>query len=222
MSTITKAVKSLLQLSLLKTVFFNLKWFGARGVKLPVLIARKCRIRVKGKVQLSRYGFGTVKLGFGGSPAVIEKPYSRFAIKKGAVLIFEGKAGLSAGNSVCVDGGICRIGNGFSTNKNCFIACSKGMTIGDDVTLGWDVKIRDNDGHTIIDQTTGVRSESKEVRIGSHVWLCAYTDVLKGSVIPDESVVAYGSLVTKAFEKTNSLIGGSPAKVLKENIGWEY
>ena len=222
MSGIKKAVQRLLQLSLLKTVFYNLKWFGAKGIKLPVLIAKRCRIRVKGKVQLSRYGFGTVKLGFGGSPAIIEKPYSRFAVKKDATVIFKGKAGLSAGNSVCVDGGVCVIGKDFSTNKNCFIACSKGVTIGDRVTLGWDVKIRDNDGHTIIDLTTGARSESKEVTIGDHVWLCAYTDVLKGSVVPDESVVAYGSLVTKAFEKSNLLIAGTPAKVLKENISWEY
>lgn len=177
---------------------------------------------LKGKVQVCRLNFGVVKIGFGGSPAVIEKAYSRFAVKRGAAVIFEGSAGISAGSSICVDGGTCVVGNNFSTNKNCFIACSKGIVIGDNVVLGWNVNIRDNDGHVIVDRSTGVLSESKDVHIGNHVWLCSYVDVLKGAAIPDDSVVAYGSLVTKSFEKCSVLIGGFPAKVLKENITWEY
>ena len=170
-------LKNVMQVSVLKSLFLNLKCFGIKGLKLPILVARKCRLNVKGKVQLSCFCFGAIKLGFGGSPAVIEKAYSRFAIKKNAVVIFEGKAGISAGNSICVDNGTLVIGRNFSTNKNCFIACSKGIRIGNDVTLGWDVNIRDNDGHTIVNQLTGAISESEEVRIGNHVWLCACADV---------------------------------------------
>lgn len=177
---------------------------------------------VKGKVQICNFQFGAVKIGFGGSPAIVEKAYSRFAIKENATVVFKGKAGFSAGNSICVDKGTLVIGDNFSTNKNCLIACSKGIEIGNDVTLGWHVNVRDNDGHTIVDEVTGMASESKEVTIGNHVWLCAYADVLKGSVIPDDSVVAYRSLVTKAFGQPNVLIGGAPAKQLKENISWEY
>ncbi|MBR3836879.1 MAG: acyltransferase [Clostridia bacterium] len=187
-----------------------------------MLIAKKCRLNVKGSVQLCNFRFGAVKVGFGGSPAIAENAYSRFAVKKNATIVFEGKAGISAGNSICVDKGTLVIGNNFSTNKNCLIACSKGIRIGNDVTLGWNVNVRDNDGHTIVDESTGVESESKEVTIGNHVWLCAYADVLKGTVIPDDSVVAYRSLVTKTFDRPGVLIGGAPAKILKENIRWYY
>lgn len=137
-------------------------------------------------------------------------------------MIFNGKAGISAGNSICVDKGTLIVGKNFSTNKNCLIACSKGIQIGDDVTLGWNVNVRDNDGHMIIDEATGVASESKEVTIGDHVWLCAYVDVLKGAAIPNDSVVAYRSLVTKAFDQPGVLIGGVPSKKLKEKIRWYY
>lgn len=215
-------LRRIMQVSVLKSLIFNLKHFGIAGMKLPVLISRKCKLDVRGEVKIPSCRFNTVTIGFGGSKGIVEKRYSYFSVAKGASVIFRGKAGISAGNSIRVDNGTLTVGKNFSTNKNCFIACSKGITIGNDVTLGWDVNIRDNDGHTIIDQTTGERSESKEVSIGDHVWLCAYTDVLKGAVIPDESVVAYRSLVTKAFNGAGILIGGAPAKVLKENIRWEY
>lgn len=215
-------IRKLLQIALIKSLFFNLKQFGLKGLKMPVLFAKKCKVRVKGTVKVENGRSAAVKIGFGGSEGIIEKRYSYFSVAKGATVIFKGKAGISAGNSIRVDQGTLTLGKNFSTNKNCFIACSKGVTVGDDVTLGWDVNIRDNDGHTVIDGETGQPSESREVKIGNHVWLCAYTDVLKGSVVPDESVVAYRSLVTKAFDKEHSLIGGAPAKLLKENVRWEY
>lgn len=215
-------LKRIAQISLWKSLIFNLRHFGIKGLKFPVLISKKAKIRVQGKIILPSYGFGTVTFGFGGSEGVVEKKYSYFSIARNATVVFKGKAGISKGSSIRVDDGTPVLGKNFSTNKNCFIACSKGICIGNDVTLGWNVNIRDNDGHRIIDQTTGNVSESQEVKIGNHVWLCSYTDVLKGSVIPDESVVAYRSLVTKAFDSPNVLIGGSPAKILKENVRWEY
>ena len=215
-------IKKILQIAFFRSLFFNLKHFGIKGIKMPVLLARHCRVRVKGEIVLEKFSTSAVKLGFGGSEGVVEHRYSYFSVAPGAKIVFRGKAGISAGNSIRVDGGVLTLGKNFSTNKNCFIACSKGISIGDDVTLGWDVHIRDNDGHTIIDGATGEKSQSKEVSIGNHVWLCAYTDVMKGSVVADECVVAYRSLVTKTFAQPGCLIGGAPAKLIKENIRWEY
>ena len=216
-------LNKILQISLWKSLLFNLKSFGINGISFPVLISRKCRLDIHGKVKLTNYRFNKVAIGFGGSVGVVENRYSYFGISKGATVIFKGKAGISSGNSIRVDSGVLVIGDKFSTNKNCFIACSKGIAIGDDVTLGWNVNIRDSDGHKV-----GELNDSQldygyaPVNIGNHVWVCSHSHVLKGTSIPDDSVVAYGSLTTKTFEKPNSLIGGSPAKVIKENIRWEY
>ena len=84
------------------------------------------------------------------------------------------------------------------------------------------VNIRDNDSHNIIDVKTNSISESKPVTIGNHVWLCSYVDVLKGAYIADDNVVAYRSLVTKSFEEKSPLVGGTPAKIIKTGIRWEY
>lgn len=215
-------LKKIMQISFLKTIYINFKCFGFRGIRLPILISRKCKIDIHGTVQLTEYKTGSVTIGFGGSKGIVEKAYSYFGVASDGTVVFAGKAGVSAGSSIRVDKGTFHVGNNFSTNKNCFIACSKGITIGDDVTLGWDVNIRDNDGHNIIDVTTNTVSESTPVKIGNHVWLCSYVDVLKGSYIADDSVVAYRSLVTKSFTENNVLIGGAPAKVIKTGIRWEY
>lgn len=210
------------RISFFKSLIVNLKLFGLRGIKLPILVSRKCRIDLHGKVQMAAYSTGQVTIGFGGSKGVVENAYSYFGVAAGATVVFAGKAGISAGSSVRVDKGTLRVGKNFSTNKNCFIACSKGVTIGNDVTLGWNVNIRDNDGHNIIDVKTSSVSESKPVTIGNHVWLCSYVDVLKGAYIADDNVVAYRSLVTKSFEEKSTLIGGAPAKIIKTGVRWEY
>jgi acetyltransferase-like isoleucine patch superfamily enzyme len=44
--------------------------------------------------------------------------------------------------------------------------------------------------------------------------------LLKGSFIKDNSIIATGSVVTKAFEESNVIIAGSPAKIVKENVSW--
>ena len=45
--------------------------------------------------------------------------------------------------------------------------------------------------------------------------------IFKDVSIADNTVVANGSVVTKSFDKENVLLGGCPAKILKENINWE-
>ena len=60
-----------------------------------------------------------------------------------------------------------------------------------------------------------------EIKIGDHVWVASFSHILKNSAIPDGSVVAYHSLVTKKFEGEKLLLGGCPAKVIEEEIEWE-
>ncbi len=61
----------------------------------------------------------------------------------------------------------------------------------------------------------------KGITIGNHVWLARDVKIFKDVSIADNTVVANGSVVTKSFDKENVLLGGCPAKILKENINWE-
>ena len=61
-----------------------------------------------------------------------------------------------------------------------FIECLIGIDIGDDVTWGWNVNIRDNYGYEITGIYGNTISEGENVTIGNHVWLCSYNRYSEG------------------------------------------
>lgn len=113
-------------------------------------------------------------------------------------------------------------GNNFSCNRHCFFACSKNITFGDNVLIGWNVNIRDSDGHKIYALNETKKDNSiKSVEIGNHVWIGSNVDILKGVKIQDDCIVRYNSCVTKKIINKNCIIAGYPAKIVKENVNWE-
>ena len=84
------------------------------------------------------------------------------------------------------------------------------------------VKIWTGDWHPIYDLDTGERiNEDKDVIIGNHVWIGRNASVHKGAVIPDGCVIGANSFVTHKFDEPNTIIAGTPTKVIKRNIRWE-
>lgn len=96
------------------------------------------------------------------------------------------------------------------------------FNIGNNCMFGQNIKMMLGDFHKIIDLDSNIQTNipKKGISIGNHVWLSRDVKIFKDVKIPDNSVVASGSIVTKSFEKENILIGGTPAKILKENINW--
>ena len=95
------------------------------------------------------------------------------------------------------------------------------VTIGNDCMFAHGIEIRCGDSHAIFDNKSGKRiNHAENINIGKHVWIASDVMVLKGVTIGDDSVIAARALVTKSFP-SNSLIGGTPAKILKEDISWD-
>ena len=96
------------------------------------------------------------------------------------------------------------------------------IQIGEDCMFAYDIDLRTGDSHSIIDSITNERiNYAKDINIGNHVWIASHVSILKGVNISDNSVVATRAVVTKSFTENNILIGGMPAKKIKENIDWE-
>lgn len=88
--------------------------------------------------------------------------------------------------------------------------------------FAYDIDLRTGDSHSIIDAHTQKRiNYAQNIEIGNHVWIASHVSILKGVRISDNSVVATRAVVTKSFEDENVLIGGTPAKKIKENINWD-
>lgn len=115
-----------------------------------------------------------------------------------------------------VNGGRLTIGQGVA-NVGLTIMCAKEVTIGNGVRIGRNVSIRDwNGSHVIINDH--YRNHAP-VRIEDHVWLCTGCTIMPGVTVGEGSVVAANETVTRDVPP-HSLVGGSPAKVIKENIEW--
>lgn len=94
------------------------------------------------------------------------------------------------------------------------------LSIGNDCMISSYVQIRTGDSHSILDMEGKRINQAKSVKIGNHVWLGEGSKVLKGVTLGDHVVVSTGAIVTKSFGN-NVLIGGIPAKILKQNITWD-
>lgn len=104
------------------------------------------------------------------------------------------------------------------------IAATEGetITIGTDCMFSNGIDIRNGDSHSIIDTSTNKRiNKALPIIIGDHVWLTARVTILKGSVIPSNSIIGNSAIVGKTLEKENSIYAGIPAKLIKENINWD-
>jgi acetyltransferase-like isoleucine patch superfamily enzyme len=102
------------------------------------------------------------------------------------------------------------------------IAATEGkkVVIGSDCLFSSDVTIRTGDSHSIVDNEGKRINQAKDVLIGDRVWIGNKAIILKGSVVQSNCIIGSGSVVTKAFEKSNITIAGNPARVIKENINW--
>ena len=209
-------------LSMPKTIYFNLRTFGWGGVLCPVLISYRTKIieTHRGTIELNqkKKPFQMV-FGYGGSKGVISNLCSEICLAKGSVLVLNGKTHFSEGCSIRNSGRI-ELGDSFSMNKNSFLSCSCEIRIGDNFMGGWNVNIRDSDGHYIV--KNGIKKHVfSPVYIGNKVWVCSYADILKGVKIGNSCVIAYRSLVTKSSDEDNIMLGGCPARIIQKNIDWE-
>lgn len=211
-------------LSLPKTIIFNFRVLPFKqAIKLPIYIYNNMVIDEvhKGVIQINgNIKTFMVKLGANGSKGVYTNKNGYITFTKKSKIIFNGCTAICEGASIRVGGGTLEFGENFTANKNFFVSCGSRIIFGNNVMIGWNVNIRDSDGHCIIEN--GIKKKSiKPVKIGDSVWVCSYVDILKGVKVENNSVIAYGSKVLGEFKDSNLLIGGFPAKVIKKGIDWE-
>lgn len=95
---------------------------------------------------------------------------------------------------------------------SCYIQAINGIEIGKNVRYGPNVHII-SANHDILDYD--VHPKCDPIKIDDHCWIGSGTTILPGVHLGEHVVVAAGSVVNKSFPK-NTLIGGVPAKVIRE------
>ena len=171
-------------------------------------IHRSAKINVKGRIH---FGYKKVR----GS-----KLETRIRIEKNATLNIEDIFTVFAGadiqlfqnSTMTLKGGV-----GAGCNIHCQIVCANEISIGRNTLIGRNVVLRDYDAHYIIQKNYKV---SAPIKIGNHCWIGDGAMISKGVSIGDGAIVAARSwVIQKVPSKT--LVGGSPAMSIQENVQWK-
>lgn len=130
-----------------------------------------------------------------------------------------------SGAELWVEDNGCRleIGKNAFVGHHSHLACTEDgsqLIVGDDGLISSYIQIRTGDSHSILDGEGNRINKAQSVRIGNHVWIGEGAKILKGVELEGDDIVSTGAIVTKSFGK-NLLIGGIPAKILKENVTWD-
>lgn len=139
------------------------------------------------------------------------------------------------------DGGTISIGDG-ATVSGILAAHGSKIAIGKGVVCNWPVDfyahegadiivgdhclfsrvyIRSSDAHPIFDLTTGERiNPASAVILGQSVWVAQDSHILKGATIGDGAIIGATSVVLSDIP-SHCLAVGAPARVIRENVGWD-
>ncbi len=165
------------------------------------------------------------KVRYNGFTVIYSFPDSSISIGKGTTFNSSSLSNLLGIYQRCIC--VARYGGKIRVGKNCGISGStiysmSSIEIGDNVLVGANCKIIDNDFHPLLAE---IRKKSrgkegiqtKPVRIGDGCFIGANSIILKGSTLGKNCVVGAGSVVCGEFPD-GVIIAGNPARIIKENI----
>ena len=183
-----------------------------------------CKKRIKGLDILIRGSNNTIIVE---TPEKISGSTIRCIGNNNKVIIYETIYGI---NSLFVDLGHKMDNRIVTIGKNIWIggagihAWTNNSTIeiGENCLLSWGIEIMSGDAHKILDkQTKKVINNGNYCKIGNNVWIGCNVFIGKNVIISDNNIVGACSVVTKPFEQSNTVIAGSPAKVVRYGVEWD-
>lgn len=211
-----------------KTLYFNFK-------KFPFPVAKKLPVYFYGKVKFTHI-LGEViidtpikrgMIGFGQPFEKMTKAMGIAEIFLAGKIVFNGHAQFGKDYFIYVGkDAYCEIGHlsGFGSSGK--LICTQKIVLGNLSRIGYESQIIDTNSHQMIDTITGKKFPmSGEIQLGNYNFVGNRTSIMFDTQTPDYCSIASNSLCNKDYRSfgNNILIGGVPAKLLKENISrdWE-
>lgn len=203
------------RINLLKTIYFNFKLYPFKIAKVfPILIFRKVRIYNMGKITLKGdIQTGMLRLGH------ISLKSSRNILKinnKGEIVLC-GPVHIEGGSLIDIRGVVLFEGYTLLAEDNDLIIRSR-LTVGKYTRIGFGTFMMDSDEHFMLNiNSCEINIPQKPIEIGQCCWIGNNSVVKKGVVLPDNTIVASGSMLLKDYRgiiDKYSIIGGSPARLL--------
>ncbi|MHA7282227.1 acyltransferase [Arthrobacter sp. TMS2-4] len=186
------------------------------------LVTRNFKIATTGRLDLSQEGvnrFGTAFYGFADGS-------EKSLIRVRGHLEFQGSITVAAGArwDIGPDATV-TIGPRTYFSPDTMLVAMHRVSVGSDCAIGWGVQILDADFHAHGQQSELGEASASDyvapVQIGDHVWIGSHAKIYKGVTVAGGCIVAGNATVTRSVTQPNSLIAGSPARVVRSNVEWK-
>jgi acetyltransferase-like isoleucine patch superfamily enzyme len=129
------------------------------------------------------------------------------------------------GNHVQAHKCVLNTGDDFSVATGCcFYLFNSGNTleIGKNCMFSRDIIVRCGESpHLLFDKATGAYIDTVgHVVIGNDVWVGEYSYITKKVTLPNNTIVAAHSVVTRKFTEEFCALGGNPAGIIRTGVRW--
>lgn len=162
-----------------------------------------------------------VRIGGGMNPLYQQRRYKCVWCNYGGMVYFSDKVNLCKGFAVEIGkDAILSFGYNVYIGALSKIACYKEINLGDNSRFTWENIVIDTDFHPTININTGQKSiMCKAIKIGCNNWIGIRCLIMKGTQTPDYCIASAYSMLNKKYNIPKySLIGGIPAKFIKEGL----
>lgn len=223
-----KRIKFFFSINWVKTLYFNFKMLPfEQALKLPF------------------YFYGSVKFTSLSGNVVVEAPlkkgmigfgqkFEQMSRSRGVAeiilnghLVFKGHAHFGKDVFLCVDkNAYCEFGFMGCLGSDVKLICTNRIVLGNWTGIGYESQLIDTTSHPMMNTKTGeVYPMSGTIELGNYNAVSNRVSIMSNTKTPDNCVIASNSVCNKDYTTLGSeiLIGGVPAKLIKENYkrDWE-
>tara|TARA_B100000809_G_scaffold266928_1_gene333143 strand:- start:6634 stop:7383 length:750 start_codon:yes stop_codon:yes gene_type:complete len=212
----------------IKTYYFNYK-------KFPYAIAKKLPVYFYGKVKLSSIKGEIIidapikkaMIGFGQNYELVSKSKRTAQLSLDGTIVCKGHVQFGIDYFVYVaKDAYCEFGHLSSMASNGKIICKEKIVLGKCARIGSEAQLIDTNFHVMFNTETGEKHPmNAPITLGDYNFISNRVTIMQKTSTPNYCTIASNSLCNKDYTHfgENILIGGIPAKLLKENISrdWE-
>lgn len=202
--------------SIFGSIYFCFHYLPFRqAIKLPILVYKPHFISLGGSIMIAEgipVRYGMIRLGF---PNTSIYPNSGIIYENtGGKIIFNGSCfvGNNSALSISKDAKLL-FGNNFLASTSLKLVCYYLISFGENVRIGWDSLVMDNDLHKMAKIGGGFSKGYASIKIGSNCWIANGCKIMKRSDVPDYCVISAGTIVNSKIEAPKYSVVGYSRKI---------
>lgn len=217
-------LRKIWDLSWINTIRFNFHYLPLKqAIRLPFFLYNTEILCMEGKIVLEakKIYAGMIRFGHRGVPLYSNQG---FIFSNKGTILFHDNVYLGNGSALrCYPNAVLSFGSNFVATVGLKIECFSSIFFDKNVRIAWDVIIMDSSQHRL-KNSEGVYSgkDVAPISIGRNTWIGTRSLVLKGTVLPNYSVVGAMACLNKDYSAygEKALIVSSSTMICKRNGFW--